>query len=86
MNHIHPFHAEFGMSSEFDSGDFIPRDDMPWCDTTDHSLSLPTIGIRFSHRTISLAYDVIDCFVTISSYEQVCDSMVIMAQDTFNDS
>jgi hypothetical protein len=32
------------MSSEFDFGDFIPRDDMPWCDTTDHSLSLPTIG------------------------------------------
>jgi hypothetical protein len=26
-----PFHAEFGISSEFDFGDFVPRNDMSLC-------------------------------------------------------
>jgi hypothetical protein len=59
------------MSSGFDFGDFIPRDDMTLWDTTDHSLSLLTIA-----RTC----DVIDCSVTISFYEKICNSMFIMAQ------
>jgi hypothetical protein len=42
-----PFQVEFGMSSEFDFADFIPPDDMPLCDTTDHSLSLLMTGVQF---------------------------------------
>jgi hypothetical protein len=45
------------MSSEVDVGDFIPRDDIPLCDMTDHNVPLPTIA---------RAYDVIDRSVTIS--------------------
>jgi hypothetical protein len=67
------------MSSEFDFGDFIPRDDMPLCDTMDHSLSLPTIGIRFSNKAIAQTRNVIDYSVTTSSYKQICGSMFIMA-------
>jgi hypothetical protein len=59
------------MGSEFDFGDFIPHDDMPLCDATDHSLSLPTVA---------WTCDAINRYVTISSYEQICDSMFIMAQ------
>jgi hypothetical protein len=44
------FHLEFGMSSEFDSGYFNTRDDVQLCDMTDHSLSLPKIGIQFSNK------------------------------------
>jgi hypothetical protein len=47
-----PFHVEFWMTSEFDFGYFIPRDDMSLCDMTDHSLSLPTIGIQFSNKKL----------------------------------
>jgi hypothetical protein len=46
---------------------------MSLCDTTDHSLSLPTIA----HTC-----DVIGRFMTISSDEQICYSMFIMAQHT----
>jgi hypothetical protein len=59
------------MSSEFDFGDSIPRDDLPLCHLADNSLSLPMIT-----RT----GDVIDRSVTISSYQQICDSMFIMTQ------
>jgi hypothetical protein len=59
------------MSSEFDLGDFIPRDDMPLCDTMEHSLSLPTISIQFSNKTIAWTCDVIDRSLTISSDEQI---------------
>jgi hypothetical protein len=45
-----PFRVEFGMSPEFDFDDSIPRDDIPFCDETDHSLSLPTTGIQFSNK------------------------------------
>jgi hypothetical protein len=74
------FHAEFGLSSEFDFGDFIPCDDMSLCDTMDHSLALPTKGIQFSNKTIARTYDVIDRSVTISFYEHISDSMFIMVQ------
>jgi hypothetical protein len=70
------------MSSEFDFGDFIPRDDMQLCDTVDHSLSLPTTGIRFSNKAIAQTRHVIDCSVTTSSYKQICGSMFIMVQHT----
>jgi hypothetical protein len=70
------------MSSEFDFGDFIHRDDVSMCDTMDHSLLLPTIGIRFSNKAIARTRDVIDCSVMTSSYEQICDSMFIMSQHT----
>jgi hypothetical protein len=59
------------MSSKFDFGDFIPRDDMPLCNTTDESLSLPTI---------TQTCDIIDRSVTTSSYEPICDSIFRMAQ------
>jgi hypothetical protein len=62
----------FGMSSEFNFSTFIPRDDMLLCNTTDSSLSLPTIA-----RT----YDMIDRSMTISSSRHICDSMFIMAPD-----
>jgi hypothetical protein len=68
------------MSAEFYFGDFIPRDDMPLCDTTDHRLSLPTIGIQFSSKTIARTCDVIGRSVTISSSEQICDQMFEMAE------
>jgi hypothetical protein len=55
-----PFHVEFGLSLKLDFGDFIPGDDMPLCDTTDHTLPLPTLL-----RTC----DVIDRSVMINSYE-----------------
>jgi hypothetical protein len=48
------------MNPVFDFGNVISRDDMPLCDPTDHSLSLPTIV-----RTC----DVIDHSVAISSDE-----------------
>jgi hypothetical protein len=38
------------MNSEFDFGDYIPGDDMPMCDMTDHGLSLLTIGIQLSNK------------------------------------
>jgi hypothetical protein len=66
-----PFHVEFGMGSECDFGDCIPHDDMPLCGTTDHGLSL---------LIITPTCAVIDDSVTTSSYEQICDSMFIMAQ------
>jgi hypothetical protein len=37
-------HVEFAMGSGFDFGDFIPGDDMPLCDATDHRLPLPTVA------------------------------------------
>jgi hypothetical protein len=46
-----PFHVEYGTSSKFGFGDFIPRDDMLLCDVMDHSLSLPMIGIQFSYHS-----------------------------------
>jgi hypothetical protein len=66
-----PFHVELEMNSEFDFGDFIPRDDRGLCEMADDNLSLPTIA-----RTCN----VIDCFVTITSYEQICESIFIMVQ------
>jgi hypothetical protein len=76
-----PFHAEFGIRSEFDFGDFVPRDDLPLCDVKDHSLSLPTISIQFS-KAITRTCDMIDRSLAISSSEQICDSMFVMAQHT----
>jgi hypothetical protein len=68
------------MSSEFNFGRFIPVDDMPLCDTTDHSFSLPTIGMQFSNKTIVRTCAVIDHSVTINSDEKIYDSIFIMAQ------
>jgi hypothetical protein len=67
------FHVEFGVSSEFDFGAVIPRDDIQLCDPMDHCLSLATVA-----RTC----DVIDHSVTISSYGQICDSMFIVAHES----
>jgi hypothetical protein len=72
-----PFHVEFGMSSEFDFG---PRDERPLCDTMDHILSLPTMGIQFSGKATARTDDVIDRSVTISTYEQIYDSTFRLAQ------
>jgi hypothetical protein len=67
------------VSSEFDFGDCIRRDDIPLYHTTDRSLSLPTIGIQVS-KTIASICDVTGRSVRISSDEQICDSTFIIAQ------
>jgi hypothetical protein len=72
-----PFYDEFAMNSGFDFRDYIPRDDLPLCDTMDHSLSLPTIEIQFS-KMIARTCDVIDRSVTISPYAPICDPMFIV--------
>jgi hypothetical protein len=79
-NRYSPLHVEFGMNSEFNFGDFSPRNDMPLLDTTDHNLSLPTIGIQFANKTTAWTCDVINRSVTTSSYGQICTSIFRMAQ------
>jgi hypothetical protein len=68
------------MNSEVNFGDSIPRDDLLFRDMTDHSLSLPTIGIQFSNKTKARTCDVIDRSMTTSSYEQICGSVFIVKQ------
>jgi hypothetical protein len=53
---------------------------MPFCDTTNHSLSLPTIGIQFPNKTIARTGNVIIGSVMISSNEQICGLRFTMAQ------